>query len=78
MFCSISAVACSFEFLWWWLGAGGIGGGCSQRLLCLNSTTVMVVLLLRLWLLLGCDKKLNQMIRDGWMGAPMGWDGGMD
>ena len=47
-FCSISALSCSFEFVWWWWWY-------SQRLLCLNPTTVKVVLLLGLWLLLGCD-----------------------
>ena len=47
-FCSISALSCSFEFVW-------VGGWYSQRLLSLNPTTVMVVLLLGLWLLLGCD-----------------------
>ena len=31
----------------------------SQRLLCLNPTTHMAVLLLGLWLLLGCDNKLD-------------------
>ena len=34
-----------------------VGG--SQRLLSLNPTTVIVVLLMGLWLLLGCDNKLQ-------------------
>ena len=53
-FCSISALSCSFEFLWWVVVVVVVGGG-SQQLLCLNPTTVMVVLLFGLWLLLGCD-----------------------
>ena len=39
-----------------------VGGGGSQQLLSLIPTTVMVVLLLGLWLLLGCDKSLYQII----------------
>ena len=39
----------------------GVGGG-SQRLDCLNPTTVMVVLLLGLWLLLGFDKKKENIL----------------
>ena len=51
--CSISALSCSFKFVWWWCGWWWY----SQRLLSLNPTTVMVVLLLGLCLLLGCDNK---------------------
>ena len=40
-------------------GVGGCGVGGSHRLLCLNPTTVMVVLLWELWLLLGCDNKVE-------------------
>ena len=41
-------------------GGGWVGGGGSQRLLSLYPTTVLVVLLLRLWLLFGCDNKVDK------------------
>ena len=48
MYCSISALSCSFEFV-------VVVGGGSQRLLSFYPTKVSVDLLLGLSLLLGCD-----------------------
>ena len=56
-FCSISALSCSFEFVWWvWVG-GWVGGIPSDYLV---STQLQLWLFcwLWLWLLLGCDNYL--------------------
>ena len=63
-YCSISALSCSFEFVWVWMGGCG---WYSQRLLSLNPTTVMVVFLFGLWLLLGCDKSLYYKTLPHWL-----------